>query len=632
MTDVAEETLESQSALFDPESLELEPRERGLGILKMRDYQIEAVDSIYEAWRDWNAIVVVMPTGCGKTVVAADTIVRWPREGRILFIAHVRELIFQARDTIRLHIDEEPSIEMGEFSECQSGHPIFDRSKVLVASIQTLTRRMEKFNPADFDFIICDEFHHSAAPTYRRVWQYFQSGNPGIKMLGITATPHRSDKVSLRGIAEHCAFEMGIRDGIDGGWLVPILQKYIVVEGLDFSKCRTVAKDLNESDLEETMMGGKESDGMTAEERIELIAKQEAMLHRIADPAIRESQGRSGIVFCVTVAHAQRMSEILRRHPAVTAEVVTGETPPEQRADTVRRFKAGSVQFLCGVGCFTEGFDCPNAQVIVMARPTKSQALYTQMLGRGTRPLAGLVDQYGTPEERQQAIANSLKPSMVVLDFVGNSGKHKLVSSADVLAGDMPDDLVELAKQEIAETGEAQDIRNAAWKQKQKRDEEQEAKRLEEEQRRKEQEALTEARRARLRAEATYRTKDIDPFDQHDIAVERPGQAYRGGSTDAQIKSLVAYGIPRETAMAWGKKQAGGVIGEFKKKRGGEYILTFGKHSGKNLRTIMSADLGWLQYMAKNSEHSELLSNINQFREEYRAEIRKQKQATQASN
>lgn len=604
---------------LDASAFDLVPRPHGLGILKMRDYQIEAGDCVYEGWRDWNAVLCVLPTGMGKTVLAADVVIRWPREGRILFIAHVRELIFQAQETIEAHTDDRPAIEMGEFREETGGHPLLDRSKVLVASIQTLAKRISKFRPQDFDLIIMDEFHHSAAPSYRRIWEYFQAGNPAIKLLGITATPHRADKISLRGIAEHCAFEMGIRDAIDGGWLVPILQKYIVVEGLDFSKCNTVAKDLREDDLEQAMLGGVEQDGMSDDEKRELVIKQERMLHAVADPAIKEAQGRSGIVFCVTVAHAHRMAEILRRYPGVTAEVVTGETVPDIRRDIIARFKSGKTQFLCGVGCFTEGFDAPGTHVIVMARPTKSQALYIQMLGRGTRPLPGLVDQYPTPEERQQAIANSLKPNMVVLDFVGNSGKHKLVSTADVLAGDMPEDLVEAAKAEMQKTGESEDIRAAAWRKKLERDEEEERKRKEAEERQRQREALDHARRERIRAEAAYRTRDIDPFDAHDIAVERPGSKYRGGSTDAQVKALVAYGVDRTTAMSWSKRQAGAVIGEYKRKRGGDYIVTFGKHSGKSLRQILACDVGWLRYMAQNSSHNELLGNMEQFRNEIRA-------------
>jgi ATP-dependent helicase IRC3 len=344
---------------FDPEFLEAMPDRRVIemqnvdGIMQMRPYQGECVDTCFEAWREFDAIMIVLATGLGKTIVAADIINRWPEHvGRVLFIAHMQELIFQAQDKIGLHTDERPSIEMGMYSEGQEGHELLDKSKCLVASIQTMTRRMKRFDPKNFSLIIIDEFHHAGAQTYRRLWEYFKTGNPHIKMLGITATPYRGDNVSLGCIAEHCPFEMGIREGIDEGWLVPIEQQYIVVDHLDFSKCRTVAKDLNEGDLEEAMMGEQVTEEMTEEQRLEVLAKQERMLHSIAAPTVREPQGRATLVFCVTCAHAERMAEVLRRYPGVTAEVLLGTTPADERADRIDRFNSHRLQMLVVVGCY----------------------------------------------------------------------------------------------------------------------------------------------------------------------------------------------------------------------------------------------------------------------------------------
>lgn len=598
---------------------DLEPKAGGLGILKMRPYQTEAVDCIYESWREHDAVVVVLATGMGKTVVAAETILRWPGVGRILVIAHVQELIYQARDTIARHTDDIPSIEMGMHSEVRDGHPVLDRSRVLVASIQSLGKRLKKFRPDDFDVIIVDEFHHAASDSYRRLWDWLKTGNPLIKLLGITATPNRADGTSIACIAQHCAFKMGIREGIDGGWLVPIRQKYIVVDGLDFSKCHTVAKDLNQGDLEEAMLGAVENDSMTPEELQEAIEKQEAMLHRVAAPTVKEAEGRSGIVYCVTVAHAEKMAEVLRRYPGVTAELVHGGTPDQERKELLKRFKSGALQFLVNVGVATEGFDAPSAQVIVMARPTKSTSLYTQMVGRASRPLAGLVDRYDTPELRQEAIANSLKTHALVLDFVGNSGKHKLVSTADVLAGDMPPEFVRAAMDEMAETGEAADIRAKAWQKKQEHDEElkraQEREAKEREERRKEMIARDEARRARIRAEAQHRSRDINPFDMSDVAPERSQGTYRGGSSDAQIGFLESLGVPRETSMKWSKGQAGAVLTDLKNRTGGAYIMRYGKHKGKALNKI---DFGYLKWAGENMQNAEFQTNLEQYRRELR--------------
>lgn len=584
------------------------------GMMKLRPYQVEAVDSFFESIRDYDAVMMVLATGLGKTIIASDIVIRWPRTaGRILFIAHIRELISQAQDKIHLHTTDKPTIEMGDNKGETERHEFFGRSKVVVASIQTLARRMEQFDPTDFGLIIIDEFHHAGAVSYRKVWDYFKTGNERTKLLGITATPYRGDNVTLGCIAETSCFEMGIREGIDEGYLVPIQQQYIVVDQLDFSRCRTVAKDLNEGDLEEVMMGPTVKDEMTEAERLDALEKQERMLHAIAVPTVKESQGRPTLVFCVTVSHAERMAEVLRRYPGVTAEVVHGKTPQDERESILERFKGGQLQMLVGVGCFTEGFDAPNVSVVAMARPTKQQGLYVQMIGRGTRPLGGLVDRYDTAEERQEAIANSAKPHMTVLDFVGNSGKHRLVSTADVLAGDMPPELVAAVIEDMKDSGEAEDIRDAVWRKKEERDEEE--RRLEEERLRKQREAqlASEARRAKLKAEAEYRAKTVDPFAGQPLP-ERVQSTFRGGASDKQVAFLVKLGIKQEAAMAFTKQQAGAVINERSARKSGEWFMRFGKHVGQPLKAIPN---DYLRYMGQNCQSEEFQTNLKLWRDEY---------------
>jgi superfamily II DNA/RNA helicase len=303
------------------------------------------------------------------------------------------------------------------------------------------------------------------------------------------------------------------------------------------------------------------------------------------------------------------MAEVLRRYPGVTAEVVHGKTPPEERKDIIGRFKRGETQMLVGVGVFTEGFDAPNVQVIAMARPTKKQGLYVQMVGRGTRPLPGLIDRYDTDEERQEAISNSLKPACVVLDFVGNSGKHKLVSTADILAGDMPPDLVEAAVEEMKESGEAEDIREAVWRKKEERDEEE--RKAQEERERKAREAAMreEARRAKLKADAEYRSREINPFG-HETAPERHQVAYRGGATDKQVGFLKKLGVKPEVSMAWTVRQAGAVISDLANRRGGDWIMRFGKYAGTPIKSLPQ---GYLQFMAANCNSEDFQSNLRQY-------------------
>ena len=566
----------SETTLAEPLPLSgfgLKPLSDGLGTMTLRPYQNEAVDAIYAAWQEHQSVLAVLATGLGKTVIAADVIIRWPGPGRILFIAHVRELIGQAKRKIHQHTKDMPEVEMGIASALNRN--LIDRSKVVVASIQTMKNRKEKFNPADFDLLMIDEAHHSGASTYRELVQWLIDGNPHAKILGITATPDRADGISLGSVFDHCAYEMSILTGIEQGYLVPIKQRYFAVDGLDFSKCRTTKKsgesDFREDDLTSAMLGGKETEDMSAEEKQQLIEKQEAMLHRVVAPTVREAAGRPGIVYCVTVEHATRMAEVFRRYPGVTAEVIHAKTEEKDRDDLLARFKAGNLQFLVNVAIAVEGFDAPAAQIIVNARPTKSRAFYTQAIGRGTRAIDGLVDQFDTAEERREAIAGSAKPWMEVFDFVGNSGKHKLVSTADVLAGDIPEPFVRAAQKEAEHSGEAADIRAKAWEKKKEHDAEVERRRIEEaeelakeEARRLEARKKEEERRSKIRAEAEYRTKDVNPFDVHARAADQRQQEFKGGASEKQYRFIELLGMLVRNAPLT-TKQAGRIINQLQK-------------------------------------------------------------------
>lgn len=551
------------------------PHEPGRGMLRMRPYQVEAVDAIYRAWNDGHgATMCVIPTGMGKTVVASEVVCSWTGDGRWLFVAHLQEILFQTMDAIEKHIGERPGLEMGSYSEVKlRGHGILDRPRVLCASIQTLYRRFAGFNPKDFDGIIFDEAHRAAAKTYRGVWNHFREGNPNIKGLLITATPKRADKISLATVADGVAYQQSILSGIDDGWLVPIRQKFIQIEGLDFRGAKTKTNMLGESDITDgdmarLMMGG---DAQSDEDR----QKIEQRLHEIAVPTLREAAGRSGIVFCPSVDMCLMLAEVMRRYdrlgnPMVDetseqcqAQAVVGSTPDDERKDAIRRFRNGQLTWLvfCGIG--TEGFDAASASVIVVARPTKSLSLCMQMIGRGLRPLSGLVDAPGmdTPDSRRSAIAASSKPECLVLDFVGVSGNHKFVSTFDVLAGDMDVELVRLVAEKAKQSDEVVDPRAALFKELQLKlkDEEEKKKRLKEIAERRERERQEESKRRSIQARVDYMSREVSPFDVDELT-SNVELVPRGGSTDKQISLLIRYGISRETALGYSKRQAGAVI------------------------------------------------------------------------
>lgn len=192
-------------------------------------------------------------------------------------------------------------------------------------------------------------------------------------------------------------------------------------------------------------------------------------------------------------------AEILNRHRSGMAAWVCGKTDREDRRRMLAEFAAGQMQVVCNCGVLTEGFDDPGVEVVIMGRPTKSRSLYSQMVGRSTRPLPGVVDGPETAEARRAAIAASAKPSCLVVDFVGNAGKHKLVTSGDILGGKVSEEAVELAVKRAGQAGGPVNMSKAL-------DEAEEELR--------EQKRLAEAaRRARLVATARFTTQAVDPFD-----------------------------------------------------------------------------------------------------------------------
>lgn len=473
----------------------------------LRPYQRECFAAVRDALQGGRSTLVVMPTGSGKTVLFGHVAATW-QSGRVLIVAHRDELIQQAAQKVGKIVGEKCAIEMGGDRSNESS---FWKSHVVVTSVQTMCRpnRHERFDPHEFGLIVIDEAHHSVADTYMRILGHFRQ-NPELKLLGVTATPDRADEEALGRVYESVAFEYGIRDAIEDGWLVPIQQQLIQVHDLDFSRCRSTAGDLNQGDLASIM-------------------EAEKMLHAVVDPTMEIAGDRKTLVFTTSVAHAERACEIANRHKPYSAEWIHGGTPIDVRRDILRRYSAGDFQFLFNCAIATEGFDEPTIQVIAMARPTKSRALYSQCIGRGTRPLTGAVDGIEEAADRRAAIAASEKPNVLVLDFVGNSGKHKLVHATDVLGVDYSDDELTEALEEIrlrSEAGEATDIEDAFRMAAERREnarrqmEIEEAARLkyEEEQAIRNQDA---ARRRGVVAKADYSKREVDPFDLFDIHRKR---------------------------------------------------------------------------------------------------------------
>jgi len=479
----------------------------------LRDYQTRAVAGVFAEWEKLQSTIGVAATGSGKTEVFCSVIKQ--RGGRSLILAHRKELIYQAVKRLK-SFGIEAEIEQGDLVASRS---LFNETPVVVATPQTLYSRnftrLKKFRPEDFTTVICDECHHySGAPAFEAVVRHFKQ-NTNCKLLGVTATPDRTDLIAMSRIFDSVAFDIEITDLIEWGYLVDIDQRMVKIETLDFSQCRTTAGDLNGADLARVM-------------------EFEYTLLGMADATIRTVGEKRTVVFAASVKQAERLAEIFNRHKPESTDCVFGHTPPEKRGEVLSRFGKGSLQIVINVGVLTEGYDNPGIEAVVMARGTLSRCLYAQMCGRGTRPLPGIVESVADSAElRRAAISASSKPSLLILDFKGNSGRHKLVTSADILGGKVSEEAREIARKKIEKKGEGKMLDELNVAEKELR------------------EAAEARKRSGLVARAEFKLTYIDPFA---VFVKRAAKFanyhQRGPLTDKQRNILRKHGYNPEDFSA----------------------------------------------------------------------------------
>ena len=307
--------------------------------MQLRPYQNEAVTAINEHWGEWQRELLVLPTGCGKTVVF-NTIAH-QRPGRTLILAHRDELIEQARDKYDVMFGERPGKIKAQENEIK---------RVTVGSIQTMMRRDYA---GMFDTVIIDEAHHAISPSYQKLLTQL----PEAKVLGVTATPDRGDKKSLARYFDGIAYEYSLKTAVAEGYLCEIKAKTIPLE-IDMTGVKISVGDFQVDSIAETL---------------------EPYLPQIAESIIREASARKTVVFCPLISIAQELAGMI---PG--AREVNGNSA--DRKETLEWFdKAGPGAVLCNAMLLTEGWDCPSCDCVVVLRPTRIRSLYCQMIGRGTR-------------------------------------------------------------------------------------------------------------------------------------------------------------------------------------------------------------------------------------------------------
>lgn len=351
--------------------------------MELRPYQKEAKEAVFEQWGDGiRRTLLVLPTGCGKTIVFAKITEDCVRNGdRVLILAHRGELLEQAADKIAKATGLGCATEKAEQSCLGSWY------RITVGSVQSLMRetRLKRFPEDYFNTIIIDEAHHCISDSYQRVLKHF----PDAKILGVTATPDRGDMKNLGQVFESLAYEYTLPKAIKEGYLSPIKAVTIPLQ-VDLTGVGIQSGDFKAGDLGTAL---------------------DPYLERIAEEMEKYCREKKTVVFLPLVKTSQKFRDILNAHGFRAAEV-NGES--QDRAEILEDYASGKYNVLCNSMLLTEGWDCPDVDCIVVLRPTKVRSLYCQMVGRGTRLAPG-------------------KDHLLLLDFLWHTERHELCHPAHLI-------------------------------------------------------------------------------------------------------------------------------------------------------------------------------------------------------
>lgn len=354
--------------------------------MELRPYQETARQKVQEEWeKGKKRTLLVLPTGTGKTIVFSKIIEDRVKKGeRVLVIAHRGELLEQASDKLYKSTGLKTATEKAEQTSLGSFY------RVVVGSVQTLQRekRLNQFPPEYFDTIVIDEAHHAISDGYQRVLQHFEDAN----VLGVTATPDRGDMRNLGSYFESLAYEYSLPEAIKSGYLSPIKALTIPLK-LDLSNVKQQAGDFSTKDLGTAL---------------------DPYLEQIAEEMKKQCFNRKTVVFLPLVKTSQKFRDILNKHGFKAAEV-NGESA--DREQVLKDYEEGKYNVLCNSMLLTEGWDCPSVDCVIVLRPTKVRALYSQMVGRGTRLAPG-------------------KKELLLLDFLWHTERHELCHPANLIATD----------------------------------------------------------------------------------------------------------------------------------------------------------------------------------------------------
>ena len=352
------------------------PTQRGQSLngekLELREYQQEALANL-RAMRERKETIALLyqATGTGKTVTAvldAKSV-----GGKTLFVAHTKELVNQAYDAFT-SLWKETTV--GKFADNIKE----TTCNVICGSVQSVALNLDNFAEDTFDYIIIDEAHHAAAETYQKILSYFK---PKF-ILGLTATPERADDVNILDIFKNTAHKLDIETAVELGALTTV-RCIRIHTNIDMTKVRFNSVQYNIRDLD-----------------VKICVTERNKL--IVDTWLKYVKDKRTVVFCASVKHAEQIAALFN-DAGIDAVAVSGSMKTSERNEWLTKFADGKIKVLCACDLLNEGWDCPQTEVLFMARPTMSKVLYMQQLGRGMRLSEG-------------------KPYLMVFDFVDNAGQY----------------------------------------------------------------------------------------------------------------------------------------------------------------------------------------------------------------
>ncbi len=365
------------------------PNQKG-EVFKLREHQEEALANLIKMRENGKSIALVQgATGSGKSAIGVLDAKQMGK--RVLFLAHTKELVEQGV----LNFEKLwQGVSVGRFYDEYNDTETF----VVCASVQSIIRNLEQFDPNEFDYLIIDECHHASAKSYRKILTYF---HPKFT-LGLTATPERADGEDLLEIFQDFAHKLDIKEAVETGVLCPV-------------RCIRIKTNINMSDVR---INGFKYNALDLEETIMVPDRN----NLIADTYIEYANGKSAVIFCTSVNHAEVISDMLCER-GVKAKAVSGGIKTAIRKQILDDYSQRKIQVLCACDLLNEGWDSPITEVLFMARPTMSKTIYMQQLGRGMR-------------------LHKDKDFLMVFDFVDNANMfnsayslHRLLNISEYVPG-----------------------------------------------------------------------------------------------------------------------------------------------------------------------------------------------------